>query len=79
MKNYDLAVKAFADALGVDPGVVGDDLAYTTNSKWDSTAHMELISLLEETFNVSFEMDDIIDMSSFSKAISILKKYGVAM
>ena len=38
---------------------------------------MTLISTLEEEYKISFETDDIIDFSSFSKGIEILKKYNI--
>ena len=38
---------------------------------------MTLIADLEETFNVTLETDDIVDFSSYSKGISILKKYNI--
>ena len=53
------------------------DLKYNTIDKWDSVGHMSMIGKLEDTFNITFEMDDIIDFSSFNKGIKILKKYKV--
>ena len=41
--------------------------------KWDSVGHMSMIAKLEETFNITFEMDDIIDFSSFSEGKKFLK------
>ena len=36
-----------------------------------------MIGALEEEFDIMFEMDDIIDFSSFSKGIETIAKYGV--
>ncbi len=44
---------------------------------WDSIGHMNLIAALEEAFDVQFEIDDIIDLSSFEKGKEILTKFGV--
>lgn len=44
---------------------------------WDSLNHMRLVSELENTFNIMFDTNDILDMSSFNKCIEILKKNGV--
>jgi len=52
-------------------------LKYQSIPQWDSVGHMSLITALEETFNISLEMDDIIDFSSFEKGKKILKKYKV--
>ena len=39
--------------------------------------HMNLISGLEEGFNISIDTDDVVDFSSFKKGIEILKKYKI--
>ena len=38
---------------------------------------MALISALEDAFDIMFDTDDIIDLSSFEKGKEILKKYDV--
>ena len=38
---------------------------------------MTMIAALEEAFNIVFEMDDIIDFSSYKVGKEILKKYKV--
>jgi acyl carrier protein len=38
---------------------------------------MALIAELEDSFEISMEMDDIIDFSSYEKGIEILKKYDI--
>ena len=40
---------------------------------------MTLVAALEEAFDIMMEMDDIIDMSSYEKAIELMKKYDVDM
>ncbi len=39
---------------------------------------MGLIAELEDAFDISMEMDDIIDFSSFEKGKEILDKYEVS-
>jgi acyl carrier protein len=45
--------------------------------EWDSISHMELMTILEKTFSIEMDIDDIIDFSSFEAGKSILAKYGV--
>lgn len=78
MSNQEKLTQAFCDALGIDKERVTDDLQYNTIKEWDSTAHMVLISELENTFDVMLDTDDIIDMSSVAKAKEILGKYDVS-
>ena len=78
MNNLEKLKDNFVQALGLDANEVTDDLSYDNNEKWDSMRHMELVTLIEETFNIMMDTDDIIDMSSFAKAKEILKeKYDV--
>jgi acyl carrier protein len=52
-------------------------LTYQGIAVWDSIGHMQLISKIEDEFDIMFETNDIIDFSSYSKGIEILKKYNV--
>ena len=45
--------------------------------QWDSVGHMSMIANLEEAFDIVFDMDDIIDFSSYKTGIEILKKYKI--
>ena len=67
----------FANALGIKEEMVQDSLEYNTITEWDSIAHMTLIAELEEAYDIMFETEDIIDMSSFLKVKEILSKYDV--
>ncbi len=68
----------FAEALGIDRSRVSDALTYNSIKEWDSVAHMALIAALEDAYSIMIETDDVIDMSSVSKAKQLLSKYGVA-
>lgn len=52
-------------------------LKYNSIPQWDSIGHMSMIGSLEETFNITLEMDDIIDFSSYEFGKKILKKYKI--
>jgi acyl carrier protein len=80
MDNLEKLKDNFVQALGIDANEVKDDLSYDTNEKWDSMRHMELVTQLEQSFDIMMDTDDIIDMSSFAKAKEILKeKYDIAI
>lgn len=52
-------------------------LEYESVPQWDSVGHMAMIASLEEAFDIVFEMDDIIDFSSYKAGIKLLKKYKI--
>lgn len=72
-------INVFSTALEIPINEITDDLAYNQDPRWDSTAHMILIAQLESEFEVMFDIDDIIDMSSFLQAKLILTKYNSAL
>ncbi len=76
MSNLDKYREAFVTAFGV-AAEEADTLTYQGIDAWDSVGHMGLISALEETFDIAFDTDDIIDFNSFEKGKEIMKKYEV--
>ena len=68
---------AFVEAFNLTPDVDVEALEIGQNANWDSVAHMALVAELEARFGVMLETDDLIEMSSYSKALEILRRYGV--
>jgi acyl carrier protein len=69
--------QTFRSALGLDEEVEIEDLVYRGIEEWDSVAHMVLVAELEDRFDVMLSTDDVLDMSSFSKALEILSRHGI--
>lgn len=68
---------AFVAAIGVSPNADFNTVVYGQTNGWDSVAHMSLVNEIESSFDIMLDTNDVIDMSSFSKAKVILGKYGV--
>tara|TARA_S200000501_G_scaffold363875_1_gene395327 strand:- start:2179 stop:2430 length:252 start_codon:yes stop_codon:yes gene_type:complete len=73
-EKYD---EAFIVAFEIKDSQIGSELEYESIQEWDSIGHMALIAEIEDTFDISMEMDDIIDFSSYDKGIELLKKYNI--
>ena len=65
---------SFAQALDIDIEAIKDDLEYRGIEEWDSITHMFLIAQIEDDFEVSISPDEVIDMSSFLKALEIIER-----
>jgi len=65
--------------LSVDLNIINEKLKYNDIPEWDSIGHMTLMSGLEEGFKISLDTDDIVDFSSYTKGLEILKKYKVSV
>lgn len=78
MTNIEKYNKAFIEAFDVSGNDL-KELKYMSRKEWDSIGHMLLISILEETFDIMMDTDDIIDFSSYEKGKEILIKYNVML
>ncbi|MBD1381931.1 acyl carrier protein [Metabacillus arenae] len=67
----------FSETLGIDESNIKDDLRFNSIPEWDSLAHISLVAEIEEKFKITFEAEDIMEMTSFAEAKAILKKLGV--
>ena len=76
MDNVEKYDKAFLEAFSIEKKVL-QDLVYNKIEQWDSIGHMTLISDLEDKFKITFEIDDVVDFSSYKKCKEILKKYKI--
>jgi acyl carrier protein len=74
MTNEEKLKSAFVSTFNVASEVIKDELKYRDIPQWDSLAHMKLVAALEEAFDVMFETEQVLDMSSYAKAREILAK-----
>lgn len=51
-----------------------EGLTYQSIKQWDSVGHMNLISKLEDAFDIMFGTEDIIDFDSYEKGKKILRE-----
>lgn len=62
----------FVESLQLDDDVDVENLKYRDIEAWDSVGHMALIAAIEDEFDVQFETDQVIDMSSFKVAVDMV-------
>mgnify|MGYP001157502638 CR=1 FL=1 len=77
MDNKSKYNKVFIECFSVKEKILSKDLKYNSIPQWDSVGHMSMIAALEESFDITLEMDDIIDFSSYNVGKKILKKYKI--
>ncbi len=46
---------------------------------WDSVGHMELITSLEDAFDIMFDMEDILAFTSYDEGVQLLRKYNIEL
>ncbi|NGY61675.1 acyl carrier protein [Lentzea sp. NEAU-D13] len=66
----------FVEALALGEDVDVENLKYRDIDEWDSVGHMALVAAIEDEFDVQFETEQVIDMSSFKVSLDMLKDLG---
>jgi acyl carrier protein len=77
MDNKSKYDSVFLESFSIKEDQLSDNLEYNSIPEWDSVGHMSMIAGLEEVFDITMEMDDIIDFSSYKVGKEILAKYTV--
>ena len=67
---------AFKESFDLEDDANTSKLVYQDYSAWTSIGHMILVAALESEFDTMLETDDILEMSNFEKAVSIMGKYA---
>jgi acyl carrier protein len=66
--------EVFVEALDLDGDVDVKNLKYRDIEAWDSVGHMALVAAIADEFDVRFDPDQVIDMSSFKVAEDMIKE-----
>lgn len=73
MTNYEIYKNVFLDIFNSSDI---EKIKYGDNG-WNSASHLILITELENAFDISLEIKDILIFESFAVGIDILKKYNI--
>ena len=73
----DRLLSIFAEGLGLEPAGLSDETNPENTPEWDSLAAMELVALLEETFEIELSTEEIMSMRSIGIVREVLRAKGV--
>lgn len=79
MENLEKYNKAFVQVFGTKVEELNDGYGKDTVEEWDSVHQLGLIAELEEVFDIMFDPEDIMEMTSYAKGKELLAKYDVAL
>jgi acyl carrier protein len=65
--------KAFNSAFDLDPKSVGIDTEPSDIKAWDSMGHVTLASSLEQEFNVTFDVDELMEMENVREIVRVVE------
>lgn len=65
--------QGFHQAFDVDPQSISIDTTPDDVVGWDSVGHLELATSLESIFEVSFDVDELMEMENVREIVRILQ------
>lgn len=79
MTNLEKYNDIFVQVFGADVAQLGDNYSKETVSEWDSVHQLNIISLLEETFDLMLDPEDIMACTSYNAGKEILAKNDIEL
>jgi acyl carrier protein len=73
----DRVVRVVSDVLNVPTTEIVENSSPDTLANWDSIAHISLVLALEGEFSIAFSDDDVIEMVSVGRILTIVREKGV--
>ena len=77
MTNLEKYNAIFTEVFGATVDQLGENYSKETVSEWDSVHQLNIISLLEETFDLMLDPEDIMACTSYNEGKEILAKNGI--
>lgn len=79
MENIEKYNNAFMQVFGAKTEELNDNYGKETVEEWDSVHQLGLMTELEDAFDIMFDPEDIMGMTSYVKGKEILAKYDVSL
>lgn len=79
MTNLEKYNAIFTEVFGVTANQLGDNFSKETISEWDSVHQLNIITLLEENFDLFLDPEDIMACTSYNAGKEILTKNGIEL
>ena len=77
-ENLDLYNEVFRTTFCLDADTPLNSLQLKLSPQWDSVGHINLVSALEETFEIDIDPVDMFEITTYEKGKVILSdKYGI--
>ena len=79
MENLEKYNNAFVEVFGAKAEELNESYGKDTVEEWDSVHQLSLVAMFEEAFDIMFDPEDIMDLTSYVKGKELLAKYDVTL
>ena len=77
MENLEKYNNAYVQVFGAKVEDLNENYGKETVDEWDSVHQLSLIAEFEEAFDIMFDPEDIMEMTSYAKGKKLLRKSDV--
>jgi len=79
MTNIEKYNDIFVQVFGADIAQLGDNYCKESVAEWDSVHQLNIISLMEENFDLMLDPEDIMACNSYNAGKEILARNGIEL
>ena len=79
MSNIEKYDKIFCDVFLVEKDALNEGFNNKSVDGWDSVRQLSLTTAIEDEFDILLDAEDILDLTSYTKGLEILRKYNVEL
>jgi len=79
MTNREKFNQAFIEVFGVEESALTAEFSKDNVDSWDSVHQLNIIAILEEYFDIMFDPEDIMELTSYEKGMAVMAKYDVEL
>lgn len=79
MTNLEQYNRIFCETFSVEERDLNANFTYENIAEWTSIRQLALINELEDTFDLMFDTEDILNLKSYEIGKEILKKNGIEL
>ena len=79
MNNLEKYNQAVIEVFGVEENALGSNFNKESVDGWDSVHQLNIIALLEESFDIMLDPEDIMELTSYEKGKELMAKYEVEL
>jgi len=69
----------FCEVFSVDAGALGSGFDNRSVEGWDSVRQLSLATAVEECFDIMLDPEDILELTSYDNARTILARYEIEL
>lgn len=70
---YEKLKEVFIDVFDVEDIVINDETVSTDIEGWDSLTHITLIGVIEDEFDIKFDMEDLPKMKNVGVMVNLIQ------